>query len=155
MNNERFLPARFKWLKKPQKRKSMSLKNILVTATGLLLAASISSAQDTQGTPDAPPPDTFVGVGLALSVQGNSILVMDVIANTSAAEAHVQPGSVIKEVNGVSTDGMKIKECVDRIRGPEGTTVALELATPTRDATNTVQLTREKIAVPHPPGSNP
>lgn len=134
----------------------MNAKKIFVTTAGLLLAVYISYAQDAQNPPDAPPASTnFVGVGLELGVGDNCIVVAGVLPNTSADQAHVQPGSTIKAVNGVSTDGMKIQECVNRIRGPESTTVALELANPTKTATNTVQLTRQMITVPAPPSPNP
>ena len=125
----------------------MNTKYLFAVIVGLSLAACSSYAQESM--------TNFVGVGLALSVQNNSIRIVSVIANTSAADAHIQPGSYIKEVNGVSTDGMNIQECVDRIRGPETTTVALELADPANTTTNTVQLTREKITVPQPQESTP
>ena len=38
-----------------------------------------------------------------------------------------------------------LAECVNLIRGPVGTTVRLELITPDRSQTNTVELTRQKF----------
>jgi C-terminal processing protease CtpA/Prc len=137
----------------PEERQTMNVKKTFVTMASWLLAAYVSCAQDAPAAPSS-----FVGVGVALSVQDNSYRIMSVIPDSPAAQAHLQPGSYIEMVNGVSTDGMKVPELLERIQGPEGSTVALELANPEKTATNTVVLTRETITVPtppSPPASNP
>ena len=100
-------------------------------------------------TDDAPRITEFVGVGMQLRMdeQTHAVVVAGVVANTPAAEAHIINGQIVSKVDGVSLDGKPLAECVNLIRGPVGTTVQLELLTPDRSRTNTVELTRKKINV--------
>jgi len=54
-------------------------------------------------------------------------------------------GLIISRVDDVSLAGMNIFDTANRIRGPVGTTVKLELVTPDHSQTNTVELTRRKL----------
>lgn len=114
----------------------------------LLLASSIYAQE---------PSNSFVGVGLVVGLTGTNHVtrVMGVVPNTSAAKVGLTRGLVIEKVDGTPTGGMKLKQCVDLIRGPEGTTVTLELVDPKHDTTNTVELTREKIVVLRGPAHVP
>lgn len=118
----------------------MKIRIALTAIAGLLLA----------GTTYAQSSNSFDGVGLLLGTSGTNhvIKVMQVVPNTSAAKAGLTRGLVVEKVDGTPTVGMKLRQCVDLIRGPEGTTVTLELVDPSNDTTNTVELTREKIVVP-------
>jgi C-terminal processing protease CtpA/Prc len=51
-------------------------------------------------------------------------------------------------VDGVSTTGKSLAECLGLIRGKAGTKVRLELVNPKRNETNTVELTRQKFTPP-------
>jgi len=115
---------------------------------GLLLACS-TFAQESS--------NSFVGVGLMLMAHGQVIEVMGIVPNSPASRAGLTPDLVIEKIDGTPTDGMKLKECVDKVRGAAGTTVTLELVDPKHDKTTTVELTREKIAIPppHPLLANP
>lgn len=92
----------------------------------------------------------FAGVGIALRMdsQTDAVIVQEVIANTPAAEARISKGQIVSKVDGVSMEGKSLAECVNLIRGPAGTTVQLELVTPDRSQTNTVELTRQKFKFP-------
>jgi carboxyl-terminal processing protease len=67
------------------------------------------------------------GIGAALSNQGGVPTVVRVFRNSPAEQAGIKPGDVILEVDGMSTAGNQLEKVVDRIRGPEGTTVKLVL----------------------------
>ena len=91
----------------------------------------------------------FVGVGMQLRLdsQAQAVVVDHVLPNSPAAEAHIINGQIVSKVDGVSLEGKPLAECVNLIRGPVGTTVQLELLTPDRSRTNTVELTRKKIKI--------
>jgi carboxyl-terminal processing protease len=89
----------------------------------------------------------IVGVGIALRMdtQAHAAIIQEVVANTPASEAHITSGLMVSKVDGVSMEGKPLAECVNLIRGPAGTTVQLELVTPDKSQTNTVELTRRKL----------
>lgn len=97
----------------------------------------------------APPPRDFVGVGVALRMnpQTGTPMIEQVISNTPAARAGLIYGQILSRIDNTPTDGLKLKQCVDLLRGPEGSVVHLELISPDRSATNSIELTREKIKV--------
>jgi S1-C subfamily serine protease len=89
----------------------------------------------------------FVGVGMQLRMDPriHAVVIQGVIASTPAAEAGVTSGLMLSKVDGLSIEDKTLAECVSLIRGPVGTTVQLELVTPDRSRTNTVELTRRKL----------
>ena len=52
---------------------------------------------------------------------------------------------IISKVNDESLAGKRLADCANRIRGPVGSRVKLELVTPDHSQTNTVELTRRKL----------
>ena len=89
----------------------------------------------------------FVGVGLELRAdpQSHAVVIQQAVPNSPAAAAGITGGLMVSKVDDVSLEGKSLAECVNLIRGPVGTTVQLELLTPDRSQTNTVELTRRKI----------
>jgi len=105
------------------------------------------------GGPADPPPDRgpvtkeVVGIGAAIHFeeQTGTIRIMDVVPNSPAEQAGLSAGLIIQKIDDALTTGMRLPECVERIRGPVGTKVRLELVDPDGNATNTVELTRQKL----------
>ena len=99
----------------------------------------------------APSITELVGVGIALRMdaQTHAAIIQEVVPNTPAAEAGISKGLMVSKADGISLEGKPLAECVKLIRGPVGTTVQLELVTPDRSQTNTVELTRRKIELPN------
>ena len=117
---------------------------IFAAIVGLLLTGC---GKHTQRAPEAP--RSIVGVGLMLrQADGRPLSIIDVVSNTPASRAGLAPGLVVEKIDGTETEGMNLKQSVDLMRGPEGSTVTLEIIDPKNDTTNTVTLTREKIALP-------
>ena len=85
------------------------------------------------------------GVGVALGVEGQTIKIMQVLPHTPASQAGLVPGLVVREIDGTPTEGKRLKECVDMVRGAVGTKVRLELVDIENGKTNTVELTRERV----------
>jgi carboxyl-terminal processing protease len=89
--------------------------------------------------------ERVIGVGVALGVKDQKIKIMKVLPNTPASKAGPSPGLVVQKIDGASTDGELLKECVDLLRGAAGTKVKLELVDVANNKTNTVGLIRERI----------
>lgn len=117
---------------------------IFAAIAGLLLTGCGKHAQRAQEMPRS-----IVGVGLMLrQADGRPLSIMDVISNTPASQAGLAPGMVVEKIDGTETEGMNLKQSIELMRGPEGTTVTLEIIDPKNDTTNTMTLTREKIMLP-------
>jgi len=93
----------------------------------------------------SPAQERVTGVGLALGVEDQAITIRKVLPRTPASKAGLVPGLVVRKIDGTTTEGKLLKECVDMLRGEVGTRVKLELVDPANSKTNTVELTRERI----------
>ncbi len=72
-----------------------------------------------------PETEQFEGVGMTLDGRNGPVRVVQVSENAPAERAGVQPGDVIRLVDGVPTAGLPLNDVVGRIRGPAGTPVTL------------------------------
>jgi carboxyl-terminal processing protease len=62
-----------------------------------------------------------------LRVQGDAILVADVMAGAGASKAGLAPGDRILSVDGVPVTSLGFQGTLEHIRGPEGTAVRLQI----------------------------
>ena len=90
----------------------------------------------------------LAGVGVMLKAEDHTLKIMQVLPDSPALRAHLTPGLVILKIDDISTEDMKLKVCVDKLRGEPGTKVRLELLDPNKGETNKVELTREEIKLP-------
>lgn len=65
----------------------------------------------------------FYGIGVVLHQQGAHFFVQTVPEESASAAVGVQPGWSIVKVNGEPTDKMELNALVQKLRGPENTTV--------------------------------
>ena len=102
----------------------------------------------------SPPPERIprarteivgIGVSLVLDRSTQRILLEGVVANSPAALAGLSSGFSVQKIDGVPIVGKSLVDCVNLIRGTEGTKVTLELLTPDGNRIETVELTRSKI----------
>ncbi|UPH91206.1 carboxyl-terminal processing protease CtpZ [Synechococcus sp. NB0720_010] len=72
------------------------------------------------------------GVGLQLGIRQDdtAIVVIAPLEGSPAAEAGISSASVLKSVDGLSTADLGLEATAARLRGKEGTSVLLELITP-------------------------
>jgi carboxyl-terminal processing protease len=89
----------------------------------------------------------FGGLGMVVTRIGTSFKVISSIDDTPAARAHIRGGDVIAEVNGKSTAGMTLPQVADKLRGPVGTEVHLELIRKDAAAPIELTLTRQIITL--------
>lgn len=73
--------------------------------------------------------NAYVGIGVTISPDenGQGFLVTDVQPDSGAQEAGILPGDIIVGAQGQSAQGITTSQLRDLIRGPEGTTVTLEI----------------------------
>ena len=68
---------------------------------------------------------TYVGIGVQLETERGEVVVASPIDDSPADRADIRPGDVLVAVNGESVRGEDVSEIVERVKGPEGTTVRL------------------------------
>lgn len=90
----------------------------------------------------------FSGVGLGVTKAGDGLAVQSVFKRSPAERAGIEVGDTIVSVDGRSIAGLSATAAAARIKGPEGTEVALGVRSGPRGGTRRVKLTREQISVP-------
>lgn len=66
---------------------------------------------------------TYVGIGVQLETRDDEVVVATPIEDSPAERAGIRSGDVLVAVNGESVRGVEISEIVERVKGPEGSTV--------------------------------
>ncbi|MGH7014185.1 MAG: S41 family peptidase [Stellaceae bacterium] len=69
----------------------------------------------------------FAGIGAEITLDESHPKVISPIDDTPAARAGLKPGDLILKIDGKLTDGMDLKDAVDRLRGPVGTPVRVTI----------------------------
>ncbi len=67
------------------------------------------------------------GIGAALELQNNAIVVQSVLPGNPAVKAGMQAGDIITAVNDQSTSGWTVDQVVSKVRGDAGTTVKVTI----------------------------
>jgi carboxyl-terminal processing protease len=68
---------------------------------------------------------TYVGIGIQLEEENGEVVVAAPIEGSPAEEAGISSDDVIVAVNGKSVRGADVSEVVEKVKGPEGTSVEL------------------------------
>ena len=89
---------------------------------------------------------TYVGIGVQLETERDEIVVAAPIEDSPADRAGIRTGDVLIAVNGESVQDEDISEIVERVKGPEGTTVRLTVLR--GDEERRFDLTRAEIRSP-------
>ncbi len=89
----------------------------------------------------------FTGVGILISMRQGKLTVASPLPGGPAINAGIRFDDVIVSVDGESTDKWSLKKAVDRITGPEGTTVELGIKREGVEETLTFKLTRARIKI--------
>jgi carboxyl-terminal processing protease len=92
--------------------------------------------------------DTLSGIGAEIGIKNNALTVIAPIAGTPAANAGLQAGDVIEDINNTDTTNMNVDNAVEMIRGKAGTTVTLKIARSGEQEPLKISITRQQITVP-------
>ncbi|SFL45910.1 S41 family peptidase [Pelosinus propionicus] len=89
---------------------------------------------------------SFGGVGMVLGVKDKTLTVVSPIEGTPSDKAGIKSGDQILQIDGKDTKDMALDEAVNKIRGPEGTTVSLAVRHE-NEPTKEITLTRSNIQI--------
>lgn len=89
----------------------------------------------------------YGGLGIQIGVRNDWVTVIAPLPGTPAERAGLQAGDRIVEVDGESTRGWNEDKAVSRLRGPNGSTVAIEIARLGVEQSIPFTITREEIHV--------
>ena len=89
----------------------------------------------------------FGGLGIQITMESGFVKVISPIDDTPAAEAGIQAGDFVVEIDGEPVLGLNLQEAVDRMRGPIGTEVTIRIQRPTEDSTFEVAIVRDSIEI--------
>ncbi len=90
----------------------------------------------------------FEGVGMNVDQDKRGLRVLNVFEGSPAERAGIAKGEFITEVDGRSIAGQSADVATARIKGPAGTSVALEVVDPETFEPRTLKLKRERIEIP-------
>lgn len=117
----------------------------------LRVADHLWSVVDVPAPLNQTPQGEMIGIGVALRVDEATKMpkIVKVFPGSPATKAGLAEGDLIREINGAATAGLKLEQCVQMIRGPEGTSVRLEII-PVKEGTSIeVELTRLPFRLPN------
>ena len=89
----------------------------------------------------------FGGLGIQIGIKNNRLTVIAPIEDTPAFEAGIQAGDVITKVDDSPTKDLTLMEAVQKMRGPKGTNVTLEVVREGNESPLLFTLTRDTIKI--------
>lgn len=90
----------------------------------------------------------FSGIGMEVGIRDNVVTVIAPLPETPAERAGLLAGDLILKIDGESTEGMRIDEAVNMIRGEKGTSVVLSIYREGDLEIKEISVTRDTISVP-------
>lgn len=89
----------------------------------------------------------FQGIGAELGMNEGTIIIVAPLDGSPAQKSGLRPGDAILSVNGESTSGWTLNQAVEKIRGPKGSDVTLNVFSKDAEEPRDVKLTRDTIQV--------
>lgn len=87
----------------------------------------------------------LTGIGAVLSAKDDVLVLGDVVPGGGAAEAGLMPGDTLLQIDGQSVVELGFEQSIQRIRGPEGSQVALVVRKGGTGEPVLIQVTRRRI----------
>lgn len=87
----------------------------------------------------------FNGIGIEVVQSNGDLRIVSPIDGTPAARAGIEPGDIIRAINGRSTEDLTLEEAIKHMRGEPGSEVELTLERADRD--EPIELTLERAVV--------
>lgn len=89
----------------------------------------------------------FGGLGIEVATEGDLIKVVAPLDDTPAQRAGIQAGDIIEKLDGVPVRGMRLRDAVDKMRGPPGSKIVLTISREGRSDAFDIPLERAIIQV--------
>lgn len=89
----------------------------------------------------------FEGIGAELGLKDKNIIVVAPLDGSPAQKAGVKAGDIIIKVNDQYVNGLTLNQVVEKIRGPKGTEVKINLLHKNAEKPSDVKITRDTITV--------
>lgn len=89
----------------------------------------------------------FGGLGIEITIRNGVLTIISPIEDTPAWEAGIQPGDIIIEIDGESTEDITLQKAVRKLRGEPGTEVNLTILQEGRRELWDVEITRGIIKI--------
>jgi carboxyl-terminal processing protease len=90
----------------------------------------------------------FGGIGVEVTREGESIKVITALDGSPASRVGINNGDLIEAIDGTSTQGMVLREAIERMRGPAGSQVKLAVSHGNSDKTREITVSRAVVHVP-------
>lgn len=89
---------------------------------------------------------SYDGVGMIVEMKSQLVTIVSTFKGSPAAQAGIEPGDIIVQVDGVSTEGQNLNQVVTKIKGDDGSVVRLTVYRPPAPKTTatTVAESQEK-----------
>ena len=95
--------------------------------------------QETEGT------EEIDGIGIDVEKRKNRLVIISPIEGSPAAKAGIEPGDVIKRVDGAEVANLEFDDVVSRMQGPPGSEVSLVLDRRGRELTFRIRRARYEL----------
>jgi carboxyl-terminal processing protease len=89
----------------------------------------------------------FGGLGIEVTLEGGFIKVVAPIDDTPAAKAGVRAGDIITDLDDEPVPGLTLDQAVEKMRGPENSTIRLKIMRKGNEALIEITITRARIQV--------
>ncbi|MDD3395385.1 MAG: S41 family peptidase [Anaerotignum sp.] len=90
----------------------------------------------------------FEGIGVKVfQTEDGEVTVYSLMKGYPAQGAGILEGDIIKKVDGVDVSGLTLNEVAEKMRGPVGSTVELEVLRPSDGMNHTVSIQREDVVM--------
>ena len=93
----------------------------------------------------------YYGIGVSIVSIDNDITAVVVFEGSPAYKKGIRSGDIIAKVNGESVKGWTTEKAMSVLRGPKGTTVAIEIRRRGYEQAIPVQLARDEVYIPTVP----
>lgn len=90
-------------------------------------AAALQQDVELHALGDGGPRDEFAGIGAVLAPSPSGVLIGSLVAAGPAERAGLHPGDRLKRIDGTDASGFAVSDCVQRLRGPEGSVVSVQV----------------------------
>ncbi len=88
---------------------------------------------------------SFYGIGIVISKRNHKLTVVSPMEGTPAAKLGLRPGDIISKIEGEPTEDLSVSQAANRLKGPKGTKVKIQITRSGFDEPLHFEITRAEI----------